>query len=304
MTARHHAHIPARAVLLIAGAVLCFSVLDTCVKYVSPRYPVPLLVWARWTVQAVAMLLWLAPTMRLDLVRTPQLRTQVIRGFLLIGSSVMFVTALKYLPLAEVTALNYTTPTVVILLAVAFLHEKMTRPRAALVVAGIVGMLLIVRPGAEMFQGAAALALGSAACYAVYQILTRKLAGEDPRVTLFYPALVGTLLSSLLLPWTGMPSHFYWVDVFLILFGGLLGTLGHFLFILAFQRAPASGLTPFTYMQLVWSTLLGWIVFGQFPDGFTLLGMAIIAGSGLALALYERRHALTLPPARDPTALD
>ena len=304
MTARHHAHIPARAVLLILGAVLCFSVLDTCIKYVSPRYPVPLLVWARWTVQAVAMLLWLAPTMGLDLVRTPQLRMQVVRGFLLIGSSAMFVTALKYLPLAEVTALNYTTPTVVILLAVAFLHEKMTRPRAALVVAGVVGMMLIVRPGAQMFQGAAVLALGSAACYAVFQILTRKLAGEDPRVTNFYPALVGTLVTSLLLPWIGMPARVEWIDAGLILFGGLLGTLGHFMFILAFQRAPASGLTPFTYVQLVWSTLLGWIVFAQFPDGFTLVGMAVIAGSGLALAVYERRHALALPPVRDPTAYD
>ena len=302
MTSRHHAHIPASAVLLIGGAVLCFSVLDTCMKYVSPRYPVPMLVWARWTVQAVLMMLWLLPTMGMSLVRTPQLRMQIIRGAVLIGSSVMFITALKYLPLAEVTALNYTTPTLVILLAVAFLREKMTRPRAALVVAGILGMLLIVRPGAEVFQGAAVFALGAAGFYAVFQILTRKLAGEDPRVTLFYPALIGMVLTTALWPWFGVPEPASWTDVGLILFAGVLGTLGHFLFILAFQRAPASGLTPFTYLQLFWSTLLGWLVFGHFPDGFTLLGMAIIAGSGLALAWYERRHALALP--RDPTALD
>jgi len=284
--------------------VLCFSVLDTCMKYVSPRYPVPMLVWARWTVQAVLMMLWLLPTMGMSLVRTPQLRMQIIRGAVLIGSSVMFITALKYLPLAEVTALNYTTPTLVILLAVAFLREKMTRPRAALVVAGILGMLLIVRPGAEVFQGAAAFALGAAGFYAVFQILTRKLAGEDPRVTLFYPALIGMVLTTALWPWFGVPEPASWTDVGLILFAGVLGTLGHFLFILAFQRAPASGLTPFTYLQLFWSTLLGWLVFGHFPDGFTLLGMAIIAGSGLALAWYERRHALALPPTPDPTALD
>ena len=304
MTARHHAHIPASAVLLIGGAVLCFSVLDTCMKYVSPRYPVPMLVWARWTVQAVLMMLWLLPTMGMSLVRTPQLRMQIIRGAVLIGSSVMFITALKYLPLAEVTALNYTTPTLVILLAVAFLREKMTRPRAALVVAGILGMLLIVRPGAEVFQGAAAFALGAAGFYAVFQILTRKLAGEDPRVTLFYPALIGMVLTTALWPWFGVPEPASWTDVGLILFAGVLGTLGHFLFILAFQRAPASGLTPFTYLQLFWSTLLGWLVFGQFPDGFTLLGMAVIAGSGLALAWHERRHSRTLAPAPNPTTID
>jgi len=304
MTTRPHAHIPATAVLLIAGAVLSFSVLDTCMKYLAGRYPVPLLVWARWTVQVVAMVLWLAPTMRWNLVRTPQFGMQVVRGATLIGSSVMFITALRYLPLAETTALNYTTPTLVILMAVVFLGERMTRPRAALVVAGMLGMLLIVRPGAEMFRGAAVLGLGSAVCYALYQILTRKLASEDPRVSLFYPALVGMVLMTAVWPWFGTPAHVTWPDVGLIVFAGVLGTLGHFLLILALQRAPASGLTPFTYLQLVWSTLLGWVAFGQFPDGFTLLGMAVIAGSGLALAWHERRHSRTLAPAPNPTTID
>jgi drug/metabolite transporter (DMT)-like permease len=304
MTPRPHAHIPATAVLMIACAVLCFSVLDTCMKYLSARYPVPVLVWARWTVQVVAMLVWFAPKMRWNLVRTPQLGMQIVRGATLIGSSVMFLTALHYLPLAETTALNYTTPTLVIVLAVLFLGEKMTRPRAALVVAGVVGMLLIVRPGAEMFRGAAVFGLGSAALYAVYQILTRKLAGEDPRVSLFYPAFIGMVLMTAVMPWFGAPATTSWLDIGLVLFGGILGTVGHFLLILAFQRAPASGLTPFTYLQLVWSTLLGWAAFGQFPDGFTLLGMAVIAGSGLALAWHERRHALARERLPEPTAID
>ena len=129
------------------------------------------------------------------------------------------------------------------------------------------------------------------------------LAGEDSRVLLFYPALVGTLMMTALLPWFGIG-----VDDALDAtsrsspWRGVLGTVGHFLFILAFQRAPASALTPFTYMQLVWATLIGWLAFGNFPDAWTLAGMAVIGGSGLLLALHERRRAKGAAP--EPTAVD
>ena len=149
------------------------------------------------------MLLWLAPSMGLRMLHTKQLRMQLVRGVLLIGSSLFFMTALRYLPLADATALNYLTPTLVIVIAILFLGERMTRSRMAFVVAGLAGMILIVRPGADIFQGASLLALGSAACYAVYQITTRMLAGEDPRVTLFYPALVGVAIMTAVWPWFG-----------------------------------------------------------------------------------------------------
>ena len=139
----------------------------------------------------------------------------------------------------------------------------MTRPRIALVLAGIAGMFLIVRPGSVVFQGAALLALGSAVFYGVFQILTRMLAGEDSRVLLFYPALVGTAMMTALLPWLGIGFAMPWSDVALIGVAGMLGTFGHFLFILAFQRAPASALSPFTYMQLVFATLIGWVAVRQ-----------------------------------------
>lgn len=285
-------HIPASAVALIVGSVLCFSVLDGIVKSLAPHYPVPLLVWARWGVQALAMVLWLGPTMGRALLRTAHLRTHLVRAVILLASSLLFVSSLRFLPLADATALNYSTPTLVVIMAVIFLHEKMTRPRIAFIVAGLAGMGLIVRPGAEILHGAALLALGAAVCYAIFQILTRKLAGEDSRVLLFYPAFVGTLLMTALLPWLTLPQHMPWLHVAMIVTGGIFGTLGHFLFILAFQRAPASGLTPFTYMQLVWATLVGWIAFGDFPDGYTLFGMSVIGGSGLLLTWHERRQPL------------
>ena len=299
---RGHAPIPAAAVLMIVGAVAFFSVSDAMIKWLAQRHPVPLLVWARWAAQVLAMLVWLAPSMGLRMVRTRQLRMQLVRGCLLIGSSAAFIAALKLMPLADATALNYTTPTIVIVLAVLFLHERFTPARAAFVVAGVLGMLMIVKPGADLFRAAALFPLISAGCYSLYQITTRMLRGEDPRVTLFYPALVGTALMTLIWPWFGVRSDLTWVDVALMLAVGVSGTVGHFLFILAFQRAAASALTPFTYLQLVFATLIGWLAFGDLPDGLTFAGMTLIAGSGFLLTWYERRRAVIAPP--EPTAVD
>ena len=299
---REHVHIPATAVLMIVGAVATFSIMDATIKTMLPRLPVPFLVWARWTFQVVAMLIWLGPTMGRGMVRTQRLPLQLVRGLLLISSSLCFFMALGSLPLAEATAINYTTPVLVILLAVLFLGERMTPPRIAFVVAGVVGMLLIVRPGADLFRGASLLVLGSASFYAVFQILTRVMAREDPRVMLLYPALVGAAVMTVAWPFFGSRLDLTWLDMAKLLMVGVLGTAGHFLLILAFQRAPASALTPFTYAHLVFATMVGWLVFGDFPDALTLVGMAVIGGSGLLLTWHERRRALMAPA--EPTAID
>ena len=299
---RAHVHIPPSAVVMIVGAVACFSVLDGIIKSLAVRHPVPLLVWARWGFQVLAMLIWLAPSMGLRMLHTRQLRMQLLRGCLLVGSSLFFMTALAHMPLADATALNYTTPTIVIILAIVFLNERLTVSRMAFVVAGLAGMVMIVQPGAEIFRGTSLFALGSAACYAIYQITTRMLAGEDPRVSLFYPALVGTLLMTFVWPWFGSRIDLTWMDVVLLASIGVIGTIGHFLLILAFQRAPASALTPFTYIQVVFATLIGWLAYNDFPDALTLAGMALIAGSGLLLTWHERRRALIAAP--EPTAVD
>ena len=298
-----HGHVPTSAVFLITASVLCFTLLDTITKFTTKLYPVPVLVWARYLVQLVAMLLWLGPSMRMSLLHTRRLPMQLVRAVLLLLSSLLFVSALRALPLADATAINYSTPVLVIVLAVLFLGERMTRARIAFVIAGIVGMVLIVQPGSDVFHGASLYAIGAACCYGVYQILTRVLAGENPRVLLFYPALLGTLIMSALAPGFDWPASMPWQHVVLIILGGLFGTMGHLLFILAFRHAPASALTPFTYMQLVWATLLGWAVYNEFPDAYTLMGMAVIAVSGLLITLHERRraHRLALP---DPVTVD
>ena len=288
---RPHAHVPPSAILMIVAAVLCFTSLDAIIKSLTQRYPIPFLVFARYAMQTLMMLAWLSPQMGLGVVRTRRLPLQLVRGALLPFSSLFFWGALRYLPLAEATAINYSTPVIVMVLAAVFLRERMTRSRIALVIAGIAGMFIIVRPGSAVFQPSALLCVGAAMTYAVFQILTRKLADEDPRVTLFFPGICGTVMFSAGLPWYGFDGALPWQDIALIVAAGLLGTIGHFLFILAFQRAAASALTPFTYVHLVWATLIGWIAFGNLPDVWTFVGMAVITGSGLLIALHERWRA-------------
>jgi drug/metabolite transporter (DMT)-like permease len=295
-------HIPLSAVLLIVVASACFTSVDVTVKHLSQRYPVPLLVWARWGVQTLLMLAILGPRLRWNLVRTQKLPMHILRGAVLVGSGTCFFSALKYLPIAEATALNYMSPILVTLMAGWLLGERLTRPRWAFVVTGFVGMLLIVRPGTEVLHPAALFALVAAALYATFQILTRKMAGEGLMVLLFFPSLVGTVLSSAAVPFFHYNAWYPIADVLLFVVIGIMGFVGHLLFIRAFQVASASAIAPFTYMQLVWSTFAGWLVFGSFPDAWTLSGIVVIAGSGVVLTWYERWRASM--PQTEPVAVD
>jgi drug/metabolite transporter (DMT)-like permease len=155
-------HLPLSAILMIVVATACFTTLDVTVKYLSGRYPVPILVWARWGMQVMVMTAVLGPKLRWGLVRSTRRRAHVLRGIVLIGSSLSFYSAVKFLPLAEVTALNYSSPMIVTLMAAIVLHERITISRWAFVVAGFIGMLLIIGPGSSMLTPASLLALASA----------------------------------------------------------------------------------------------------------------------------------------------
>ena len=300
---KHHTHSPLSAIALIVFSCACFTTVDVTVKVLGQRYPVPLIVWSRWAVQTLIIVALLAPKMGLRMFRTRRLPMHLVRGVVLIASSVCFFSALRFLPLAEATALNYTSPILVTLMAAGFLRERLTRPRWAFIIAGFVGMLLIVRPGTEMLTPAAFFALGAALLYATFQILTRKLSGEDLMVLLVYPSVVGTGLLSVIVPFFFRDNTWYpIVDTVAFLSIGTIGFIGHYLFIRAFQRASASAIAPFTYVQLLWSTLAGWIVFGTFPDRWTLAGIIVIAGSGVVLTWYERWRASL--PQSEPVAVD
>ena len=276
-----------RAILMMLCTALCFSLLETTAKTLTRFYPVPQVVWGRYTVHMLLMLVLLGPRMRLNLVRTAQPISQLLRASLLLGSTLCNFAALSRLPLAEVKAISFVSPLLVTLFAVWLLRERVTWDRWLAVLVGFAGTLFIVRPGTAMLAPAATFALGSALCYSLYQIMTRRLSDqEDPLVTLFYTSLVGFVAMSLFAPLISLPVTLPHLLLFLLLGG--LGALGHYLLIRALELERASTLSPIGYTQLLWVILLGYLVFGDAPDAQALIGMGIIVGSGLYVAWGHR----------------
>lgn len=279
-----------RAIALFLAAMLLFAALDATSKHLTESFPVPMLVWARYAVHLLLMLVFLAPSMRLRLVQTRRPLSQVVRALMLTAVTGFAMAALQRMPLAETTAIVFVTPLLVTVLAVLVLKERVSLSRWAAVALGLAGVLVIARPGAGLDLAGLAFALAAALCYSIYQILTRQLAASEHAVTmLFYTALVGTAVMTAALPWYWEDLHPSWPESLMLVSMGIYGGTGHYLLTRAFHMAPASVLSPFLYVQLVWAALLGWLVFGDFPDALSLMGMAVIAAGGLAVALGARR---------------
>ena len=192
------------------------------------------------------------------------------------------------LPLADAAAIAFVLPLFVAALAVPMLKERLDMPRVLAIAVGLAGALVVVRPGSGVFTLYALLPMAMALCNALYQILTRKIAGvEHPLTSLIWGAIVGAILFSAALPfaWKTPDQAVHWALLAVI---GLLASVGHYLLIRAYDYASATLLAPFTYSGLIWAMLLGFLVFGNFPDGWSLFGMAVIVASGLFLASRQR----------------
>jgi drug/metabolite transporter (DMT)-like permease len=280
-----------RGTVLFLSSLLIFAVSDATAKYMSAFFAISLLAWARYTTQLVVMLAVSGPRMGRELVRTRRPALMIVRAAMQVASTVFILLAFQRMPLAETTAIAFIAPLLVALLAGALLGEKLRLHNWVATVAGFAGVLLIVRPGGTIDGVGVIFAFCSALTYAAYQVLTRKLAATEPALRqLFYIALVGVIAMSFSLPWSWpavLPTP---AQALLILSLGFYGGGGHFLLIRAFEETPASTLSPLQYIQLIWSTLLGWLVFGHFPDWVAIAGMAIIGASGLGLALFRPRY--------------
>ena len=280
---------PFIGILLMLGAGLCFAALDATSKHLSQTFPVPMLVWARYTVHLLLMVIFLAPSMRAKLIATQRPFALTVRALMLVGTTGFSMAAFKIMPLAESTAILFVTPLIVVILASWLLRESVTPGRWIAIVAGFAGALLVARPGGALsLQGVILMAL-AAACYSIYQVQTRHMSVTENTVTmLFYTALVGSAAMSLAAPlyWGGpMPDAWQALSIASL---GILGGTGHLFMTRAFRHAPASTLSPFLYGQLIWALLLGWLFYDHLPGLLSVAGMAVIAASSLSIALSER----------------
>ena len=261
-------------------AVACFGALDTTTKFVSASVPLLMALWFRYAFQAAATTLVVLPLRGMSALRTMHPRFQCLRGILLLASSLFAFASLKYMPVGEFTAIVMVSPLAITVLAATVLREKITPFRWVLVAGGFAGTLIIIRPGGDAFTWASLLPLGLVITNAWFQVLTSKLARtEDPMTMHLYSGWVGALIASLALPfvWTQLTSGWLWLA---LCFMGVMATVGHFLLILGYQRAPASTLTPYLYAQIAFAMIGGWLVFSHVPDGWALIGMGMIAVCG------------------------
>ena len=278
-----------RALPLFLLAGLFFSTLDATAKWLVRDHTLFLVVWARYLGQMVVVTPIAWHRGGGGFWRTRHARMQLARSLCLVVATLCFFGALRFLPLAEASAITFLAPMFAILLSMPVLGEKPTRARWLAAIAGFAGILILVRPGSAVFHPATGLLVVAALSNALYQLLTRRLPNDTPYTTLFYSALVGTAGLSLLLPFADLPSEVTARDAMFLLLLGLLAGVGHWLLIGAFLAAPASLVAPFTYLQMIWATLYGYAIFGQLPDGLSAAGMAVIVASGVGLVLHERR---------------
>jgi len=293
MTQGHDSHQhPLQGVSLIMLAVFMFSSMDTLAKLMLKSYPLGPLIFARYGVHLLFMVVLFAPRLGLQLIRTQRPVLQLLRGLFLVGSTGFFYLALRNLPLAEAAAISFVAPVLVTALSGPLLKERVRRRQWSAVTLGFLGVLIIVRPGGGVFSLPVIFPLGAALLFALYQILTRKLAGrENPFTSLFFTALVGTIATSLLLPVSWVTPTL--TQAALMIAIGCLGGFGHFLLIRAVELASPTALAPFVYTQLLWSTALAFFAFGDFPDAGSLLGMAIIVTAGLLAVNWKHMRRRT-----------
>lgn len=278
--------------MLLALSVLPLS--DTIGKYLTATVPVLQIVWARYFFH-LAVTAPMAVAGHGRRVLSPRVAArQLVRGLFLAASTICFFSGLRWLPLADSIAVLFVAPLIVTALAPFVLGERVGWRRYGAVAVGFVGALIIVRPGGET-GWYALFPLASGFFYAFYLLATRRLAGSAPPiVTLAYTAVVGTIVLSAMMPFVWRwPSL---MEMALMALMGPIGAIGHYLIIRAHERASASLLAPFQYWQIVTTTILGFIVFRQFPDHWTLLGAVILIASGVYIWLRERQLAARRAP--------
>jgi drug/metabolite transporter (DMT)-like permease len=279
-----------RGILLMCAGVSLFPFMNAAVKLLAQNYPVAEIVWARFTGHLIIMLIVFLPLYRWGLLRTRRPVVQIGRSLLMLISNLVFVAAIARVPLATASAIGFTSPLIVTALSAPLLHEIVGWRRWSAVLVGFGGALMVIRPGNRVLDPAVLLLLLSSLAYALYQIATRWVSRYDGAATgIVFAALLGSLVMSFVLPFTFvLPRTAF--DALLLCCLGLLGGSGHYLIIRAFQLGPAVVMAPLGYVELVGSAILGYVIFSNFPDLWTLVGAGVIIASGIYIAWRERQR--------------
>lgn len=271
-------------------AMLGFACMDAMSKLLVADYAIGQVLFIRYLIFTAFTLTLLGPSGSMTAIRTRRPFLQLGRALLQIVEAAVFVLAFAYLPLAEVHAIAASSPLIVVALSVPILGERVGLRRWLAVVAGFVGVLLIIRPGFQELDWPILIPVLGAALWGIYQILVRLCSRHDGfDTTLLWSTFVGLAASTLVAPWDwAWPDGRAWL---LLLAIGLLGSFAHFALIRALAYAEAGAIQPFTYTLLLWVTILGWLVFGDLPDGWTIAGAMVVLLSGLYSWNRERMRA-------------
>ncbi|MCV2448741.1 DMT family transporter [Paracoccus sp. DMF] len=273
-------------ILLLLMAIFTFTLMDATGKYLATRYHPVQVVWVRFVANLAIVALVLAPRLRSALA-TRRPVVQLFRGVTQLGSILLFFSSLQFIGLAEATAIMDINPVLITLGAALFLGESIGIRRALGIAAALCGALIIIRPGAGVFQPAAVLPLIGAFTYAAGAILTRIARSDSTATSVLWSALVGSVLASFAVPffWQPIAAGDLWAFALL----GLFGTVAQALLIRAFALAEAAAIAPFGYTGLIWAGLWGWLFWGNLPDLWTVTGALIIVGAGLYVWMREAR---------------
>lgn len=283
-----HLH-PVRGIAFVVGATLCFALLDTTSQYMGPLVPVVMAVWMRYLVQTLttAALLW--PQQGRLLLKMHSPRMHLARGLLLLASGTASFLSLLYVPVSEFTALMMVIPLVVTVLAAMVLGERVSALSWLLLVGGMTGAIIVLRPKGSGFSATLLLPLLVVVFNAAAQLLTsRMVRTEDAGAVHFSTGVVGLAACTLVLPWTwaSLGDPLLWALAALV---GVFSSVGHYLLIRAYRHAPVSRLMPYLYTQIAFATLAGWLAFGHRPDFWTVIGIGLIVLCGIA-GVRVRQH--------------
>ena len=278
------------AIALMLGAFFCFTGIDTCARWLATAGMPPLEVsFVRYAGHFAIMAALVQPTAWRSVLRTGAPLIALLRAGALAAATILNFFAVRHLPLSVTSTIFFTTPLWVCLLGGPLLGERIGPRRAAAVVIGFIGIIVVTRPGMGAVHWAAILSIGAALFAAFYFMLTRRLAGIDSTATQqFYGAAIGTAVLAVpaLLDWQWPLSTADWLAFAAI---GCFGWAGHQITVIAHRLAPATTLAPFVYLQLVFMAAAEWLVFGTEPDLWVFVGAVIVVASGLFIWLRERQ---------------